>query len=1074
MYIRQNEVLKVVNNIKNLRLGRKYLSYHDYESVKIDRDMRSLDYNIVFKYDISGYESIVKLILNEAGAITNYNCTCNYCNKESGCAHVALAVFQLANIEVTDFPYYHENIDIEYISAHETYMENIKRFNQERQLMYNLNKSEELIEFAKKSMINKLMAQDNQSKYRLFFELIFDSNNIVKIRVKVGSDKLYVVKNFNNFITQFKTNEKQRYGKNLVLVHNENSFDEESVSILNYIKTNLGENINNDSYNILSGENVDEIYDLTSLLDKEHTNITCDESDDKIHVKVEEVIKGYYTFSLVLDKQYFSSNNYVYYVSPERNSITRLDISPMSTSAILMNEIIENDSIIIKKNNLDNFYDCFFNNSDIFVIDKFVDSENEKLVENESTFKVYADLNENFDIRLTIVCNVNNEIKLGFDHDFKTYNLEIIEQFVHEYTDDVNYDDHYAIIKASSDSAFYFVSDGISTLQQFCEVYVSDDLKRFAVKPKYDLSVGVKVNNNLLEVDIKSMDLPSKEVIEMIRQLRRKKKFFRLKNGDVINIQSDEIKELDALLTDMNINLNEFKDDKAKLGLYRTFEMNQKSDESANISIIRDTYFKEFVSNFKDKVNTELILNPKYVEILRDYQKEGVAWLNLIKSYGFGCILADDMGLGKTLQIIALLDSSERVGNSIVVTPASLILNWESEILKFTDSLNYVNVTGTSKHRAEIIANLKGDEFIITSYDYLRKDYELYENVEFEWIILDEAQYIKNPRTQNAISVKSLNGKHKIALTGTPIENALSELWSIFDFLMPNYLYNYNYFKNHFEKDIVMEQDMDKQNKLKKMIEPFMLRRNKKEVLKELPDKIEHVMEYEFSPEEKDLYLGHLAMVNDELSEAVNTSKADKFLILAMLTKLRQICCEPRVLFEDIKVNSSKMNGCLDIIENLRDNNQKVLLFSSFTSVLSLIEEELKKRNISYYKLTGSTDKVERFKLVEKFQNDATSVFLISLKSGGTGLNLTSAQAVIHFDPWWNVSAQNQATDRAYRIGQNKNVQVFKLVMKDSIEKKIITMQERKKNLADAFVEGNDGRINSMSIDDMIDLFKVD
>jgi SNF2 family DNA or RNA helicase len=311
-----------------------------------------------------------------------------------------------------------------------------------------------------------------------------------------------------------------------------------------------------------------------------------------------------------------------------------------------------------------------------------------------------------------------------------------------------------------------------------------------------------------------------------------------------------------------------------------------------------------------------------------------------------------------------------------------------------------------------------------------------------------------------------------LVLTGTPIENSLAELWSIFDFLMPGYLYPYSYFANEYERPIVKEKDEQKQLELKNMISPFILRRRKQEVLKELPDKIETTLPIEFNEDEKKLDLANLAQVNMQLQDKLQMDQVNAIAMLAMLTRLRQICCEPRVLYDNIKDQSSKLEACMDLIRRFRETGKKILLFSSFTSVLDLIHDALNAEDISHYTLTGSTDKVKRRELVAKFQEDDTAVFLISLKAGGTGLNLTAAEAVIHFDPWWNMSAQNQATDRAHRIGQENTVQVFKLIMKDSIEEKIQQLQEAKKDLADAFVEGNDGTITSMSREDIMELFK--
>lgn len=445
----------------------------------------------------------------------------------------------------------------------------------------------------------------------------------------------------------------------------------------------------------------------------------------------------------------------------------------------------------------------------------------------------------------------------------------------------------------------------------------------------------------------------------------------------------------------------------------------------------------------------------------------------MMRDSGFNGILADDMGLGKTLQVIALLDSKVSGKTSIVICPASLIYNWEDEIHRFSKTLKCKCICGNVKQRAQGIASYSQYDVLLTSYDYIRRDIELYEAMTFYYVILDEAQYIKNQKTRNALCVKKLKAEHKLALTGTPIENSLAELWSIFDFLMPDYLFNYHYFQAHYESEIVKNHNEEVQQKLKKLVAPFVLRRNKKEVLRELPDKIEQNYIIDFSEEENKLYVAHLAQVNRELSQMVNMQSTDKITILAMLTKLRQLCCEPRLVFENIHEPSSKLKACIHLIQTLKENKQKVLLFSSFTSMLELIADELYKEGISYYILTGATNKEERRELVERFQNDSTTVFLISLKAGGTGLNLTSAEAVIHYDPWWNQSAQNQATDRAYRIGQRKKVQVFKLVMKNSIEEKIQKLQLMKKELADMFVENNETNLAKMSKEELLSLFEI-
>lgn len=401
-----------------------------------------------------------------------------------------------------------------------------------------------------------------------------------------------------------------------------------------------------------------------------------------------------------------------------------------------------------------------------------------------------------------------------------------------------------------------------------------------------------------------------------------------------------------------------------------------------------------------------------------------------------------------------------------------MIYNWEDEIAKFSKTLNCISITGAKAKRTLGIQNYRDYDLLITSYDYLRRDVDLYQDHGFECIVLDEAQNIKNQKTKNAQFVKRLKANHRIALSGTPIENSLAELWSIFDFLMPGYLYSYHYFKQEYEIPITLDEDEKTTKRLRNLVNPFILRRTKKEVLKELPDKVDHKYMLEFSVSEKKLYLANLAMVNKEMQAKMKEVHFDRIAILAMLTKLRQICCDARLVYDNIKEPSTKINATISLIKTLTENNKKILLFSAFTSLLDLVSNQLDKEQISYYMLTGSTNKEERRKLVNNFNEDDTRVFLISLKAGGTGLNLTSAEAVIHIDPWWNLSAQNQATDRAHRIGQNANVQVYRMIMKDSIEEKILKMQERKANLADSFVEGNDSSLSKMSKEEILDLFK--
>ena len=426
-----------------------------------------------------------------------------------------------------------------------------------------------------------------------------------------------------------------------------------------------------------------------------------------------------------------------------------------------------------------------------------------------------------------------------------------------------------------------------------------------------------------------------------------------------------------------------------------------------------------------------------------------------------------------------IVDYAKKEGRkaSLVVSPSSLTLNWQNEARKFTNELKTVVIRGTLQERKRLIEEIENYDLVITSYDLLKRDIELYKekNYTFKYIIADEAQYLKNSNTKNAKAIKEIKAETRYALTGTPIENSLAELWSIFDFIMPGYLFTYRKFKNIYETPIVKEDDEQAMAKLKMLIEPFVLRRNKKEVLTELPEKTVTVLSNEMNEEQQNLYLTYLARAKQEIAEKVEIDgfENSQMQILAALTRLRQICCHPSLFVEGYNEGSSKLEQCIEIIEEAINGGHKILLFSGYTSMFEIIEKELKKRNIKYFKLTGATKVDERMKMVDEFnENSNIKLFLISLKAGGTGLNLTGADMVIHYDPWWNISTENQATDRAYRIGQKNNVQVYKLITKNSIEEKIYELQEKKAKLADSMLDTNTKFINRFSREEIMKLFE--
>ncbi len=437
---------------------------------------------------------------------------------------------------------------------------------------------------------------------------------------------------------------------------------------------------------------------------------------------------------------------------------------------------------------------------------------------------------------------------------------------------------------------------------------------------------------------------------------------------------------------------------------------------------------------------------------------------------------------GKTIQMLSIIvDYAERNEEnkraSLVVSPSSLSLNWKNEAEKFANGLQTLVIRGTLSERKKQIQEIDNYDLVITSYDLLKRDIDLYAEKDycFRFIIADEAQYLKNSNTQNAKAIKQIKADTRYALTGTPIENSLAEMWSIFDFIMPDYLFSYRRFKSLYEVPIVKDNNEQAMNKLKMMIEPFILRRNKKDVLKELPEKTVTVLENEMGEEQQKIYLTYLAQAKTEIAEQIDIKGFEKshIKILSVLTRLRQICCHPSLFIDNYQETSSKLEQCMEILDDAIKSGHRILLFSSYTSMLLIIENQLKEKKIKYFKLTGSTKVDERIDLVDEFnENEDIKVFLISLKAGGTGLNLTGADMVIHYDPWWNLSAENQATDRAYRIGQKNNVQVYKLITKNSIEEKIYELQQKKAVLIDNMLSTKMSFINTLTKEEMMQLFE--
>ena len=599
------------------------------------------------------------------------------------------------------------------------------------------------------------------------------------------------------------------------------------------------------------------------------------------------------------------------------------------------------------------------------------------------------------------------------------------------------------------------VLNGLENLnKETNDEYIDENI---TINPNITLDISQSRNGYMgMKLDIEGVD--SNEYRDIFSSYKNNNRLYRMKNGAYLDLKDKDIEQAFKLIDILNI-YNDF--DNMKIPNNKAIYL-EKLIEEEDLSFVNGSKYVSNVVKKFDKVKSKNYEVPKDLNaILRDYQVSGFEFFKTLSDYQFGGILADEMGLGKTIQTIAFL-LSNKDKKSIVITPTALIYNWKNELEKFAPTLKVGLLHAAKSEREKILDNIDNYDVILTTYTTYKNDIDKYKNINFDYCIIDEAQNIKNPDAIITKAIKNVNAKVKFALTGTPIENNLMELWSIFDFIMPGYLYNKSKFKSIFvnnDKNII---------ELKNLIKPFILRRTKKEVITELPDKIEQKIIIDLEKEHKRAYKGYVNLITRKIKE----NNQDNITVFSYLTKLRQLCLSPELMVKNYQGKNSKLDVLINIINDSSD--EKILVFSQFTKVLEVIGKRLNEENISYSYLDGKTSAKDRVKLVEEFNTNNNKVFLISLKAGGTGLNLTSANIVVHFDPWWNPAIEDQASDRAHRIGQKNVVNVIKLIAKGTAEERVINLQETKKELIEDVINGNldnSSTLKNLSKDDIIDLF---
>lgn len=1046
----------------------------------------------------STYNAVVWLD-EKNGELVKTACRCGHFQKQYFCCeHVAAVVMQ----------YIVEIYGRDVVKQSEIFPLMLQKTNVEDPFIPGILKStdEEMMEILKENFFKKRALPVEQNiKQPLSMQAkccIGECKDGLLLELRVGETRTYVIRDLNEFFYKWTEKKTIELGKYIKFIPDKNLFDENGRKIIQFFLeeylTEKASGRTNYSYYAsasqqarsvsIFGSRIDSFMDTIAangvyLLSDEKKNIFYDEQFYSPKIKVAKLTYG----ATVRAERYHilcESLEYSYVLSGD--TIYRMKKPEMAVQKILELCQSKKELFISDKDLRAVTRDVLSNLKDVAVI-TYTGMDPDKYLPPKPTIALYLDSpQENM-----ITCDVaaiygekkyhvygkeRYSQKRNFTEEHRL--AEIIQMYFNAF------DQEKSLLVYSGDEGdiFTFLSQVIPKLQKYGDIYVTDSMKKLRVVPSASFQVGVSVSGGLLEMSMASNQFNKEELAEIFSSYDRKKKYHRLKNGAFITFNEEQKQVMSALLDVMKNYADKKNPDTIKMPLFRALYLDELLAEKESVELKKNREYRKLIGKMRSYENGDYEVPQSLEAVLREYQRDGFYWIKTLKENGFGGILADDMGLGKTLQILAFLLSEKEQGKvgdelrTLIVAPASLVYNWKKEVERFTPQLSVCVMAGTAHERKELIKNQTSNVDVwITSYDLLKRDIELYQDIVFANEIIDEAQYIKNQTTHAAKSVRLVNSSFRMALTGTPMENRLSELWSIFDYLMPGFLYGYTRFRSEIETPIVSDKDEDAMTRLRAMIHPFILRRLKKDVLKELPEKQEEIVTVALSGEQKKLYQAHSQRLKMFLEDQNDEDFAqNKLQILAELTKLRQLCCGPELLLENYKGENAKLEACIELITQAIAGGHKILLFSQFTSMLDLIGEELKKAKIDYYRIDGSVKKEARMEMVEQFQNpqNQVSVFCISLKAGGTGLNLTAADIVIHYDPWWNKAAQNQATDRAHRIGQKHAINVYQLIAEETIEQKICELQQVKEDLAEEVLFGEGISSTQFNKDEIMNLLE--
>lgn len=918
-------------------------------------------------------------------------------------------------------------------------------------------------------------SNSNSVKERVFIDLELNFNNgVPTFKLMVGINKKYSINReskFESFMRSVINNEKYEFGVNFTYDPSIHFISNDDMDLLNFL------------FGYIKGRGYYYRYNPFELNDRELSSLFSLLSNHDFSIVGCGIVHGV-LFSMPtkfeLSKDY---DNYILNISDfdnykfvddsfkycVYNNILYVIPSVYSTliSSMLSNCI---DSLVIEKKNVSMFKSGLLGKikNDI-VIDDDID---DIVIAGTPDVSLYFDISNDmidcsikFDYRGNIVDYFDVDSNVIRDVEFEKNVISDLFSYGFSISDN-------KILLFDFDLIGDFLSDGIGSIGEKYSVFTSKKIDSINVLKKSRIGSNFSIGaDGIMSYDFSTDDIDVSELDSIISSMKKNKKYYKLKNGNIIDLHNDDLNELSGIFSDLNLSSKDIVDGSIVIPKYRALFIDSLKRNRYK-SISTDNSFDLFINNFYKYKDINIDFGDDDC-VLRDYQKDGVRWLYTLYKCDLGGILADEMGLGKSLQTICFIKQvlREKPDSKImIVCPTSLVYNWKKEFDKFGSDLKYVVVFDNKVKRLQVINDFDKYNIFITSYGLIRNDNDEYEDKSFEVCIIDEAQAIKNYQAGMTREIKKIKARTKIALTGTPLENSVMELWSIFDFIMPGYLNNVQKFKDFYNIHDVDSESLSKLNNLNYQIHPFILRRRKADVIVDLPDKIFNDVYLDLPPKQKRLYLSVLKDTEREYKEILSSFDINKarFKILQLLMKLRQVCIDPNILFSNYNGEVIKMEKLLEVVNNYISDGHKILIFSSFKTVVDRVKIMFEENNISSYMIAGDVKSKTRMELVEKFNNDSTNCFLITLKSGGTGLNLIGADVVIHLDIWWNPQVENQATDRAHRIGQTKKVTVIRFITRGTIEERIVELQNKKKILSDNLIEGKDyNMLSSLSEDDI-------